>query len=275
MYSLSADNWTEIQRDLFALLAHGGNDLRDVQFELTNPLARVSSSKIRAVDYGYAAGKFFWDLDASSDTDRLNYYNRRLIDADMLDMADGFYWRDSEYDKSRWDEVVEELAADPSIGDAAMATDTDLALFTIRGGRLHMRVTSLHADAVWRLPYDVFTHTLLQEVMLADLRRSLSGLELGSYVHSSGAIWNAEQHNLLVKLASAEDVPSAAAMPPLGSPLDLDVAADAERILRERRFDYMPHIPANTGVQWLVDRLVEHRLRRDDELRPGVARATA
>src|SRR6266511_2269650 len=150
MYSLSADNWTDIQRDLFALLAHNNNDLRDVQFELTNPLARVSSSKIRGVDYGYAAGKFFWDLDASSDVERLNYYNRRLSEADMLDMADGFYCRNSEYHKSRWDEVVEELTTDPSIGDAVIDTN-DLVLFTIRGGRLHMRVTSLHADAIWRL----------------------------------------------------------------------------------------------------------------------------
>ncbi|MEO6277970.1 thymidylate synthase [Roseateles sp.] len=62
--------------------------------------------------------------------------------------------------------------------------------FLVRGGRLHM-LTSMRSNDAWLgLPHDVFTFTMIQEL----LARSL-GIELGEYKHAVGSLHLYDQHH--------------------------------------------------------------------------------
>lgn len=62
--------------------------------------------------------------------------------------------------------------------------------FLVRGGRLHM-LTSMRSNDAWLgLPHDVFTFTMLQEL----IARSL-GIELGEYKHAVGSLHLYNKHH--------------------------------------------------------------------------------
>lgn len=62
--------------------------------------------------------------------------------------------------------------------------------FLVRGGRLHM-LTSMRSNDAWLgLPHDVFTFTMLQELVARSL-----GLELGEYKHAIGSLHLYDEHH--------------------------------------------------------------------------------
>lgn len=62
--------------------------------------------------------------------------------------------------------------------------------FLVRGGRLHM-LTSMRSNDAWKgLPHDVFTFTMLQELVARSL-----GIELGEYKHAVGSLHLYDEHH--------------------------------------------------------------------------------
>lgn len=62
--------------------------------------------------------------------------------------------------------------------------------FLVRGGRLHM-LTSMRSNDAWLgLPHDVFTFTMLQELVARSL-----GIELGEYKHAVGSLHLYDEHH--------------------------------------------------------------------------------
>ncbi len=62
--------------------------------------------------------------------------------------------------------------------------------FLLRGGRLHM-LTSMRSNDAWKgLPHDVFTFTMLQELVARSL-----GVELGEYKHAVGSLHLYDEHH--------------------------------------------------------------------------------
>lgn len=265
MITPSVDTWADAQKALFTALKNtSSGEISNAQFEISNPRSRVSLSPTRATDYGFAAGFFMWNYRASKDLGELNYYNRRLAIDALPNLAHGYATRTVVDNESQWIIVTDALVAEANVRDAMMLLPSGAVIqFMIRDDRLHMRVSELQSDAVWGLCYNVFVFTLLQEVMLLDLKARMSRLELGTYVHSVGALWRAAGHRQLVDMVADED-PRQLTMPPI-TQADLGALVNYERALRERRG--VGELAVSPGGRWLAERLLDHRLRRDAELR--------
>jgi thymidylate synthase len=194
-----------------------------------------------------AVGEFAWHTSASKDVDFVAYYMnrwRQFVD-DPTQVRGGCYgYRvfGEEEGQNQWGRVIHLLKIDPNTRRAVLnfhdpssvldpcRKDVSCACtlqFLLRGGRLdaigHMRSN----DAVWGLPYDVFFHTMLQELAAVIL-----GVELGSYTHFVGSMHIYARHFEMARevLASNQDAPIE--MQPLDSPDSLDVFLEGERSIR-------------------------------------------
>lgn len=276
MLSLVADTWAELERELYNNLSNNNYEQTDVQFKLLNPLARLSGSKIRDVSYRIATGMFFWHMAPSIDVEELAYYNRRVREIKIVDIAHGYCWRTVSEGQSQWDVVLAVLKDNSQSREAIMmSANGSILQLSIRNSKLNMRVTSLQEDIVWGLTYDVFCFTLMQEVFLLQLQAIYPDLEMGTYTHASTAVYAQIQHRQLVDAVGNEVIIIPSDMMPITSLTDLDAVADAERALRTRgNWDFYA-CDTGTGLDYLFDRLVDHRLYRDAELAPHAVRATA
>lgn len=82
--------------------------------------------------------------------------------------------------------------------------------FLVRGGRLHM-LTSMRSNDAWLgLPHDVFTFTMLQELVARSL-----GVELGEYKHSVGSLHLYDEHHDKAARFLEEGWQPNRAMPPM------------------------------------------------------------
>lgn len=305
----SGDSFEEIQCALLGDLlcaresAPRGQKVRErlgVQLRLADPRARLTASPDRAANYGFAAGEFLWYLRGANDLESISYYNKRMKDFSddgrLVHSAYGFRVgiearlaeeEDGGKDQ-QWTRVVEELTRDRDSRRAVMTIfspyDLKRALspvgtkdvpctlslqFFVRDGRLDLHVTMRSNDAVWGLANDLFSFTLLQEVMLLDLRgRSddLRELRLGEYVHTAGSMHLYERHFAMADAVYVSDHVLAKPMPALTSPDDLDRLLVAEEYIRENSARFKGELFADgTGERWLFDRLLEHRAKRDAE----------
>jgi thymidylate synthase len=96
--------------------------------------------------------------------------------------------------------------------------------FYLRQHRLHMHTTMRSQDLWFGFPYDVFTATLIQELLAGWL-----GVELGDYHHHIDSLHLYDKH-----LDAARQVPDApapsAAMPPIGVEWDNAATVFADTI---------------------------------------------
>jgi thymidylate synthase len=264
-----------------------------VGFELTNPRARLTSSPARAANYGFAAGEFLWYLRGSRDLESITYYNKRMPafsdDGKTVNSAYGALVgiaQPQDEATSQWARVVDELCVDPdsrravmtvfapshlpAVATGASTKDVPCTLslqFLIRERKLHLHVSMRSNDVVWGLCNDIFSFTLMQEVMLLDLRaRGFEDLALGSYHHTAGSMHLYERHFDLAQQILDEDVVAAPPMPPLTSRASLDALLASERALRRNAYDvYFDIFRAGSGEAWLLEQLKQHRRRRDAE----------
>lgn len=216
---------------------------------LTNPRARLSRTESKGKVYS-ALGEFLWYLSGHTRLDFIDYYipNRFQEESD-----DQVYVRSGYGDRLRsWrglnqlETVIELLKKDRTSRRAVIqlfdATDitkrfasipcTCTLQFLVRGGRLHMFVAMRSNDAFFGLPHDIFSFTLLQEMVARAV-----GAELGEYKHCAGSLH-----------LYGEDFGA------------------AEQYLKEGWQDpmHMPSMPAEDpadGILWLRD--VEERVRLD------------
>jgi thymidylate synthase len=189
--------------------------------------------------------------------------------------------------RSQWEIARDELLRDCdsrrallSIYDAADAARAErgtrdvpctvaiqFLLRTSAGGprKLHAVVTMRSCDLVWGLTYDVFSFTLLQELMLAELREAGVDAGLGYYTHQAGSLHVYERHFETVAAVAAERSEPAGPMPPLGYTSDLAALLEDEVALREGRAAPEPRYGG--AAAWLRLRLEEHGARRAAEYR--------
>jgi len=266
---------------------------------LDDPRARVLASPARAANYGFAAGEFLWYWRGASDVASIDYYNRRMKawsdDGQVMAGAygprvrgDGGLWDRGLGGRSQWELAVDELVRDPDSRRAVVgiyvpydavraATGTKDVPCTLsiqfllrrswyRAGRarprLHAVVTMRSCDAVWGLANDVFSFTLLQEAMLLELQARGVDAELGAYVHTCGSLHVYSRHDDLARAVAAEAGPPAPPVPAIDRRGDLDLLVEDERALREGRRDVVGG-DYSGGARWLLERLLEHRARRD------------
>lgn len=220
-------------------------ELVGVLLEITNPRARLSRTETRGKPFS-CLGELCWYLAKSDKLEFIDYYipYKKYADGNTVFGAYGprlFNWRGLD----QFANVTNLLREKPSsrqaviqLFDACDITEehnsypcTCTLQFMVRGDRLHL-VTHMRSNDVYTgLPHDVFSFTMLQEVM----SRALS-VELGTYKHAVGSIHLYDRHaedaqKFLNEGWQPTDI-SMPAMPP-GDPMPaIQSLVDAEAAIR-------------------------------------------
>jgi len=168
-----------------------------VTLRLTRPRARLllpAAAGGRVLNTAFAAAECVWILSGSNDPWIYDYNSRlrQYADEGVLRGAYGPRLRSWRGEVDQLEHVVELLRRDPDSrqaviqlydpqADAPGHKDIPCTLgwrFQLRQGRLHMATTMRSQDVWTGLPYDLFTFTVLHELVAGWL-----GVELGEYRH--------------------------------------------------------------------------------------------
>jgi thymidylate synthase len=222
-------------------------EIRGATLELTNPRARLSRSETRGRLFSCLA-EFCWYLSGSDRVEPIQFYLSHYREAAESDGAvHGAYGPRllsfDGIDQIRY--VIDTLSRKPDSRQAVIqifdhedvrqhyehVPCTCMLQYFVRSSALDAVTFMRSNDAYLGLPHDIFSFTLLQEV----IARSL-GIEVGRYVHMVGSLHLYERHVESAQSFLAEGWQSNAAMPamPVGDPWgSLSRLIDTEKALRE------------------------------------------
>jgi thymidylate synthase len=221
-----------------------------VLIELSNPRARLSSSEGRQVLFS-SLGEFLWYLSGSDDYDFIKYYIPKYKpDGDGISTVRAAYGprlKSDQKDQIQWVISLLKDAARSTTRRAVIPifseSDTYPSLpevpctctlqFFLRHNRLEMVTYMRSNDAYRGLPSDIFSFTLIQELIARAL-----GVELGKYRHMIGNLHLYTADNSQAMHFLDEGWQSRIPMPPmpLGDPFEhLREVIRLEKVLRESK----------------------------------------
>lgn len=254
-------------------------------FTLEDPRNRLILSPARNVNYGFAVGELCWYLRGANDLESILYYNKRASsfsdDGKTVNSCYGALLFNDE--PSQWDIIRDELCADNDSRRAVMHINqrdhlnlmaspgtkdfpcTMSLQFLIRDRRLHLHVLMRSNDIFWGMPYDVFSFTVLQELMYLQLLESGVKLDgLGSYHHTCGSLHMYDYHfEDAIKILDEERADTT----PMND-LELDdveyLVTIFEPLIREKADaqDLKLVADRDRSTSWMCERLEEHRQKR-------------
>lgn len=170
------------------------------RLQLNNPRARLSQTESRRREVS-AIGELAWYLSGSNEAAQIAFWIPRYnLEAETDGRVHGGYGPRlfGQGPNDQFKRVIEQLRQSPGTRRAVVQifdrSDTfgerkkDVPCtctmqFLQRAGKLHMVVAMRSNDAVFGLPHDIFTFTMLQEIAANEL-----GLELGEYVHLAASL---------------------------------------------------------------------------------------
>lgn len=258
---------------------------------------RLLGVKARKADYGFGVGEFLWYWNGRIDLKSIQYYNKRSStfsdDGQTVNSAYGFRTRvdDIFYNyglaTTQWEACKRALIDDndsrralliinlpvdnvkaASVGSKDVPCTLSLQFF-IRNNRLILHTHMRSNDVIWGLTYDLFSFTLLQELMMLELNREGSlGLDVGEYIHTAGSLHLYEPHfkmaQEIVEEASSTKFRPAEKM----ERLDLEglaLLAGQEEALRLGKVAQLDEAQFSGGARWMAAQLNAHRRKRDAE----------
>ncbi len=245
MFQIEADSMDEIQKKAIrALLEQGSrvkprgqwiHEINGFSFKLNNPRARLIYNTERKYSLTFAFGEFLWYMRGTNRLDIVQYYNKRYLqfsdDGKTLYGAYGprIFRKNLSNGMSQWEMVYNKLKEDPDTRQAiisiyaaddisAQTLDVPCTCFIqyfIRDNKLNCIVNMRSNDIIWGTSYDVFSFTMLQELLA-----NLLHIEIGWYIHFTGSMHIYDRH-----------------------------LAMAEKMLANHNFESfaMPRMPENTG----------------------------
>lgn len=169
--------------------------------ELTNPRARMSRTEARCVLYS-ALGEFLWYMSGSDDLSFIRYYVPKYPEDGLnIQTVRAAYGPRLEH-KLDW--IVEMLRAKPTsrrvVVPIYQPVDCDIShkevpctctlQFLLREDRLEVLAHMRSNDAFVGLPGDVFSFTMIQELVARAL-----GVEVGRYKHFVGSLHLYDVHH--------------------------------------------------------------------------------
>jgi thymidylate synthase len=199
---------------------------------LTDPRRRfITVPPARLLNPAFAVAEAMWIL-SGSDEPWIFTFNRSLAqyaDGGRLRGAYGPRMRHWRHKIDQLDHVRRLLTRDPDSRQAVIQLfdpqldtrghrDMPCTLnyrFFVRYGRLDMHTTMRSNDVWLGLPYDLFTATMLQELMAGWL-----GVEVGSYHHHVDSLHLYAQHAQAAAIVAAGPVAASARMPALTAPAE-------------------------------------------------------
>jgi len=206
-----------------------GIELRGVRLELINPLARLSRSRRRGKIFS-CLGEFLWYASGSAEVDRISPYIPRYLDeAEDDGTVHAAYGTRLFGEHGRLDSLIDEIAerTDSRQTVIQLLEPGDLAgnykhvpctctlQFLKREGLLDLVVFMRSNDAYLGLPHDVFSFTMLQEVVARCI-----GVELGTYIHMVGSfhLYERDRDKARAFLSEGWNVLTAMPAMPTGDP---------------------------------------------------------
>lgn len=190
-------------------------EILGVYIRLQNPLNRISRSFTRGRPIS-PIGEFLWYMSGSDDLEIIKYYlpnyEKFSDDNKTLYGAYGKRLLNKDGEINQIDSLVEKLKASPSTRQAVMQiydakdlliTSKDIPCtctlqFVIREGKLNLFTTMRSNDAFKGFIHDVFSFTMIQEII-----SKLLDVELGDYNHfvSSMHLYNSDEGKIRAYLA--------------------------------------------------------------------------
>lgn len=229
---------------------------------LKNPLARLSRTETKGTVFS-CLGEFLWYMSGSNSLEVIEHYIKdyakysddgltifgaygpRLFNKGGIDQLAYVLAKLKSLPASR-KAVIQLFDANDVMLDHKDVPCTCTLQFVARSNKIHLHVNMRSNDAFKGLPHDVFSFTMLQEVVARAL-----DLGLGHYHHSVGSLHlytddlpKAEQ---FLSEGLQDDVP----MPPMpqGDPTaGLSALKDAEKVIRTTKT--MPVVPAGFPSYW-------------------------
>jgi thymidylate synthase len=193
--------------------------------ELTDPRRRfVDLPPVRVINPAFAVAEALWIV-TGSDAPWIYRYNRaltRYTDAGILQGAYGPRMRRWNDRVDQLDHVRRTLTADPDSRQGVIQLynperdtrghrDVPCTLsyrFFIRQGQLRMHTTMRSQDLWLGLPYDLFTATLVQELLAGWL-----GVEIGEYRHTVDSLHLYAEHHEAASALPRQPSPSPRMLP--------------------------------------------------------------
>lgn len=259
-----------------------GLETREVlgaHLRLTAPRRRfVDLPPVRVINPAFAIAEALWIV-TGSDAPWIYQYNRALIRYTDDNVLQGAYgprirrWNDR---VDQLDYVRRTLTADPDSRqgviqlynperDTCGYRDVPCTLgyrFFVRQGRLRMHTTMRSQDLWLGLPYDLFTATLVQELLASWL-----GVEIGEYHHTVDSLHLYAEHHEAAATLPAQSLPSTL-MPPVVVAWDdfaplTEAVIDGTAVTGDDVWATFAHIMASYRAWSSGDRATAHTLAAD------------
>ena len=202
-------------------------ELTGVLLEIADPRARLSRTETRGKPYS-CLGELCWYLAKASDLEFISYYipdYKNYADGNVIFGGYGprfFDWKGQDQLANVTDVLRRKRNSRQAVVQLFDACDiveepapkdipcTCTLQFMIRQGKLHMFTNMRSNDAFLGLPHDIFSFTMLQEIVA----RTLS-VELGTYKHFVGSFHLYDEHLDEAQRFLSEGWQSTTPMPPM------------------------------------------------------------
>lgn len=291
---IEADSLDDLLRAVFSKIREEGihavptrgpiTEILGAALTLKNPRARLSRTETKGKLFS-ALGELFWYLSGDNDLDFIKYYvpeyeNDAIEDDDGRKIIYGGYGPrllgmrgndqvaniiDLLRSKPDTRKAVIQIfdADDVASGQPEIPCTCTLQFFN-RNNQLHMCTHMRSNDAFWGLPHDVFTFTMLQEIIARAL-----GIDVGKYHHFVGSLHIYEEHEKKVQEFFNEGWHSTASMPemPKGNPWkNIDTVMGIEQKIRTQSDPILP--PQDLPPYWadIVFLLNIYKHRNDKQM---------
>lgn len=220
-----------------------------VLLEISNPRARLSRTETKGTLFS-CIGELLWYLSGTNELDFIEYYLPRYSEFsdDGVTVHGGYGPRifGNNHD-GQFFRVLNLLKVKPFSRQAVIQIfDSDDLLeshedipctctmqFFVRKNRLHLLVSMRSNDAFLGLPHDVFSFSMIQEIMAVAL-----GYEIGTYKHSVGSLHLYDTNVEKAEQYLAEDWQSTVSMPsmPKTDPYaSIQIILDLEKKIRSNQ----------------------------------------
>ena len=234
MFCHTAQSIDDLLHEALEQLVENGDDIspsrgaavevRGVRLELTNPLARLSRSHKRGRVFS-CLGELVWYLAGSGSVEHISYYIDRYRDeAEEDGTVRGAYGPRLFAGERRLQRAIDTLrdkndsrqAVVPLLDAADLANGyrhvpcTATLQFMLRNQCVDMVVFMRSNDAYLGLPHDIFTFTMIQELVARAVEA-----DLGTYVHMAGSLHLYDEHSAAADEYLQEGFTAFHPMPPI------------------------------------------------------------
>jgi len=200
-----------------------------------NPRNRVITFADRKTSMKYLLGEFIWYLSGSPNVQDINMYSKFW---EAIAKEDGtvnsnygtrIFGHSKLYPFNQWNKVKELLQKDKDSRQAIIRINhaddytyqnhdvpcTLTLQFFIRKNQLHL-IVNMRSNDIWRgYCNDQFQFTMLQELLMLELREFYPELELGKYYHNAASMHIYELHFEAAKKVIADPCVQEFYMPPM------------------------------------------------------------